>query len=214
LSEITPALSPPASKRRTIIQDDSQGHNLRRSAYAYDATQLVRRSLRVPAVIVNKPKDEFMRRLALMMITSALLAAPLLTMSASAQDSSTGAADSALPDATVSLDAGSVAIGIGYVWGHGKVDFQNTNHNFSISGLSLLDVGGADISATGYVYHLTKLADFAGTYTTYSAGVTIAGGGSAAYMKNEHGVVIKLTSTTQGLRFNLATSGVTVKLKS
>jgi hypothetical protein len=155
-----------------------------------------------------------MRRLALTIITSALLTTPLLVDYATAEDSATNAADSASPDATVSRDAGSVAAGIGYVWGHGKVNYQNTPHSFSISGVSLLDVGGASISATGYVYHLGKLTDFAGKYTAYSAGVTIAGGGSAAYMKNEHGVVIKLTSTTEGLRFNLAASGVTVKLTS
>jgi hypothetical protein len=155
-----------------------------------------------------------MRRLTLTMIASALLTAPLLVGYATAGDSDASTADSAAPDATVSLDAGSIAAGIGYVWGHGKVDYQNTPHKFSISGLSLLDVGGASISATGYVYHLSKLSDFAGKYTSYSAGVTIAGGGSAAYLKNEHGVVIKLTSTTEGLRFNLATGGVTVTLKS
>jgi hypothetical protein len=33
-------------------------------------------------------------------------------------------------------------------------------------------------------------------------------------MKNEHGVVIKLTSATAGLRFNLSGNGVTVKLES
>jgi hypothetical protein len=153
-----------------------------------------------------------MRRLILTWIASALLTAPLFVRHAFADDSNT--VDNASPDATLSLDAGSVAAGIGYVWGHGKIDYQNTPHNFSISGLSLLDVGGASISATGFVYHLTKLADFAGKYSAYSAGVTIAGGGSVAYMKNEHGVVIKLTSTTEGLRFNLAASGVTLKLKN
>jgi hypothetical protein len=33
-------------------------------------------------------------------------------------------------------------------------------------------------------------------------------------MKNEHGVVIKLLSTTQGLRFNLSGNGVKVQLQS
>ena len=38
--------------------------------------------------------------------------------------------------------------------------------------------------------------------------------GSATYLKNDHGVVIKLLATSQGLRFNLSGNGVTVKLKS
>ena len=53
---------------------------------------------------------------------------------------------------------------------------------------------------------------FDGNYTAASAGLTVAGGGSAAILRNEHGVVIKLLSTTEGLRFNLAAEGVNIKL--
>jgi len=44
--------------------------------------------------------------------------------------------------------------------------------------------------------------------------MTVAGGGSVAYLKNEHGVVIKLHSTEVGLKFNLAANGVKVTLAS
>jgi hypothetical protein len=60
--------------------------------------------------------------------------------------------------------------------------------------------------------HLNNLTDFPGKYSALGAGVTVVGGGSAVYLKNEHGVVIKLVSKTVGLRFNLATGGVKVKL--
>ena len=122
--------------------------------------------------------------------------------------------EDATPDATLQLHGGSVAVGIGYVWGNGKINFQGTDHKFSIHGVSVVDVGAANITATGTVMHLTKLADFAGNYVAWGAGITIAGGGSAVYMKNEHGVVIKLLSTTVGLRFNLSANGVTIALKS
>jgi hypothetical protein len=46
------------------------------------------------------------------------------------------------------------------------------------------------------------------------AGVTVAGGGQAAAMENQNGVVIKLHSTTQGLQFNLSVEGVALKLKN
>jgi hypothetical protein len=42
----------------------------------------------------------------------------------------------------------------------------------------------------------------------------IAGGGDAVVLRNEHGVFIKLARTSQGLRFDLAGSGVSVKLES
>jgi hypothetical protein len=43
---------------------------------------------------------------------------------------------------------------------------------------------------------------------------TVAGGGTAVYLKNEHGVVIKLVSTEVGLKFNLSADGVHIALKS
>lgn len=133
--------------------------------------------------------------------------------SAQAQNQAAQPADAA-PDATLTLQGGSVAAGIGYVWGHGSLTYQGAAHKFTISGVSVVDVGAAKISATGDVSHLTKLSDFAGVYTAWSAGATFGGGGSAVYMKNEHNVVIKLISSTEGLRFNLSGNGVKVSLQN
>jgi len=118
------------------------------------------------------------------------------------------------PDATIVMSGGSIAAGIGYVWGHGELVYGGQKRKFSVSGLSIVDVGVADISATGVVYNLKSPEDFNGNYAAVSAGLTVAGGGSASYLKNEHGVVIKLLSTTRGLRFNLAAHGVSIKLTS
>ena len=74
--------------------------------------------------------------------------------------------------------------------------------------------GRIAINASGDVYHVQDLKDFDGNYTTVSAGLTVVGGGSVAILRNEHGVVIKLHATTEGLRFNLAAEGVDIKLKS
>jgi hypothetical protein len=127
-------------------------------------------------------------------------------------DSSTEVAQT--PDASLELTAGSVAVGIGYTWGHGQLTYQGSRYKFRISGISVVDVGIANISASGNVYHLAKLEDLNGNYVAASAGLTIAGGGDAVVLKNEHGVVITLLATDQGLRFNLAGSGVSVKIES
>lgn len=149
------------------------------------------------------------------LVPSAVICALLCSVAlANSDESSSPVASDALPDATASFTGGSVAAGVGYAWGHGKLDYQNTGHRFTISGLSIVDVGAAHISAVGYVYNLKNLGDFAGSYSAVGAGGTLGGGGSVAYLKNEHGVVIKVQSSTEGLRFNLAASGVTVKLKS
>ena len=116
------------------------------------------------------------------------------------------------PDGTVTLSGGSVAAGIGFVWGNGKLVFQGRQHDFDVHGLSVLDVGAAGFTAAGTVQNLHRLEDFSGNYAAVSAGVTVAGGGSAVYLKNQNGVVIQLDSTTQGLRLNLAGEGVNVAL--
>jgi hypothetical protein len=122
-------------------------------------------------------------------------------------------ANEALPDATFTLKGGSVAAGIGYTWGHGELKYGDHSHPFSIKGVSLVDVGATDLSATGNVYHLKSVADFSGNYVAAGAGITIAGGGTAVYLKNEHGVVIKLIATEVGLKFKLSADGVKITLK-
>jgi len=152
-----------------------------------------------------------MRHIAVSMLTCVFLTGAALADNPPA-NSSSSVADA--PDASLQLTAGSVAAGIGFTWGHGELTYQGVKYKFKISGLSIVDVGVANISATGLVYHLSNLEDLNGNYVAASAGVTIAGGGDAVVLKNEHGVFIKLAGTTQGLRFNLAASGVTVKLES
>ena len=66
---------------------------------------------------------------------------------------------------------------------------------------------------TGEVYHLKKLEDFNGTYVAAQAGIAVAGGVSATAMKNQNGVVMKLTSTQKGLKFTLAPEGTKITLK-
>jgi hypothetical protein len=121
-------------------------------------------------------------------------------------------AEGAAPDGKVSLSATSVAAGVGWVWGKGQIEFKGKDRSFKISGLSIVDADVASISATGNVYNLTRLSDFGGHYTVASAGIALGGGAGASFLKNEHGVVIKLVETTQGIRLNLAGEGVNITL--
>jgi hypothetical protein len=145
-----------------------------------------------------------------------LAACVLVSVAAYAGESDSPApvADNASPDGTVNLEGGSVAAGIGYTWGHGKLTYHDGSHQFSINGVSIVDVGATSFSALGNVYNLKALADFAGNYAAAGAGITLAGGGTAVYLKNEHGVVIKLIATDVGLKFKLSADGVHIALKS
>jgi len=147
-------------------------------------------------------------------LASSLFAAAILTAAAGPQIAAAQSAPAAAPDGTLSLSGGAVAAGIGFVWGSGSLNFGGAPHKVKVSGLSIVDVGAAKINARGSVYNLKKISDFDGTYTTFAAGATIAGGGGVAYLRNQNGVVIRLDSTTEGLRFNLSASGVTLKVQS
>jgi hypothetical protein len=123
-------------------------------------------------------------------------------------------AEGAIPSAYVWLSGGSVAIGIGYTWGHGTLynSKDQKQYKFKLSGVSVADVGGAGITAEGEVYNLTTPQDLSGNYSAVTAGLTIIEGGSIAYLKNDKGVVIKLHSQTGGLRFNLSANGMKITL--
>jgi hypothetical protein len=107
-----------------------------------------------------------------------------------------------------------VALGIGVSWGDGKLTFQGKDHVFDVKGLSVIDLGVSKVTATGEVFNLKKLSDFSGNYVAGQAGATVGGGAGAVIMKNQNGVVMKLTGVGQGVQLTRAGSGVDVKLKN
>ena len=111
------------------------------------------------------------------------------------------------------LESDSVAAGIGVSWGKGVLTFDGVDHAFSVSGLSVADVGVSRVTATGWVYGLQKLEDFNGTYEGVTLGVAVGGGGEVVAMRNENGVYIKMRAGQQGLRLSLAAKGTTLRLE-
>jgi hypothetical protein len=118
------------------------------------------------------------------------------------------------PSGKVWVESTSVALGIGVSWGDGKITFQGKDHVFTVKGLSVVDLGVSKVTANGEVFNLKKLTDFNGNYVAGTAGATLGGGAGAVIMKNQNGVVMKLTSTGQGVQLTLAGSGVDVQLKN
>ncbi len=116
------------------------------------------------------------------------------------------------PSATLRLESTSVAIGVGRSWGNGTLRFQDKDHEFKVSGLSLADVGVSKVTATGEVWGLEKLEDFNGTYNGVDLGVTVAGGAGGIAMRNENGVYIKMRSAGRGVKLSIATHGTKLTL--
>ena len=117
------------------------------------------------------------------------------------------------PVGRLTFSGGTIAAGIGFSWGSGTLTFRGQTYNFRADGFALGDVGAASIDAVGGVYNLVNVADFEGTYTAVDIGITLAGGGSLVTMRNPNGVVIRVRSTTAGLRVNLGAAGVTIKMR-
>jgi hypothetical protein len=116
------------------------------------------------------------------------------------------------PDGTVKFTAKSLAAGVGFSWGSGVLNYQGKEYPFTISGFSAGEIGFNVAELSGEVFNLKNIADFDGNYTSFGAGITIAGGGSGATMKNQNGVVLNVVATTQGLTFKLGVDGMRLDL--
>ncbi len=127
-----------------------------------------------------------------------------LAITATAQDK---------PSGSVTLESKSIALGVGVSWGDGKLTYQGKTHPFTVKGLSVADLGVAKASAKGDVFNLKKLADFSGNYVAAEAGASVGGGAAAMTMRNQNGVVMKLTGIEQGVQLTLAGQGLDIKLK-
>jgi hypothetical protein len=121
--------------------------------------------------------------------------------------------DPRTPTATLKLKSKSVALGAGVSWGDGALTFQGKDYPFSVSELSLLDLGASSVNGTGKVYNLNNLADFSGNYVATQATFALAGGGGELTMTNSKGVVIALTSQESGTQLTAGPAGISLKLK-
>ena len=136
--------------------------------------------------------------------------APLLLAMALA---ATGAnAQSDAPSGKVSIETTSMAAGIGLSWGHGKLSYNGREYRFSIDGVTLIDFGMSKSSAVGEVYNLTNMAKFEGTYVAAEASFTLGGGMGGVALRNSNGVIMHLSSVSQGARLQLGSSGMNIKL--
>jgi hypothetical protein len=138
------------------------------------------------------------------LIVATTLCLPLWVSTARAADEK--------PDATLEFNGGSAAAGVGVSWGAGVLKFQGKSYPFKVNGLSIGSVGVSQASASGQVFNLKKLDDFNGNYVAVGAGLTVAGGGGAAAMKNQNGVTIRVKGTTQGAKVTIGGSGVDIDL--
>jgi len=124
-----------------------------------------------------------------------------------------GASSGESPAATLTLESTSVAVGIGYSWGHGTLRYRGRLYPFKVDGLAVNAVGASRSDTIGNVYNLKNLRDFEGTYTAIEAAGSLGGGKGIATMKNGNDVRITLHSTQQGVEAKAAPEGVKITLE-
>ena len=119
------------------------------------------------------------------------------------------------PSGTISLSATSVAAGVGAQWGDGTLTLNNgKTYRFTVQGLEVGGVGFADLHAQGTVYNLRRVSDLDGLYVAADANVAVGSGPGTQTMRNEHGVVINLSSEQEGVKLTLGGQGVRITLKN
>jgi lipid-binding SYLF domain-containing protein len=134
--------------------------------------------------------------------------------------SGTAAATGALI-APAEAATGSISIRIvsaGFIFGasvgSGILRFQGRDYQLSVGGISAgATIGASGTDLVGTAYRLRQPADINGIYSAVGAGLSVAGGRSAAQLSNANGVVLKLHGRQMGLMFSIDLSGMSISIR-
>ena len=125
------------------------------------------------------------------------------------------AADKA-PSGTVEIDEVQVAFLVSGNLGGGTLHFKGKSYRFQIGGLGVGGIGASSIEATGEVYDLNDVADFAGAYGQARSGAvvgdTIMEG--HLWLENPDGVVMSLAAKREGVMLSLGADAIVIKMEN
>ena len=117
------------------------------------------------------------------------------------------------PSGTIHFDEWQFMAILSGDFGHGTLDYNNKIYKFKIKGMGALGYGVQKLSAVGHVYHLKDIADFPGGYSEARAGLTVAKGAGALYIRNDSGVVIEVRTHADGVALSVGVSGITIEME-
>jgi hypothetical protein len=97
--------------------------------------------------------------------------------------------------------------------GGGVLKYKGDTYAFSVGGLGVGGIGVSKIEATGEVYGLRRLGDFAGAYvqTRYGFALGNASGGEL-WLQNRNGVIMHLKAKREGLMLSLGGDAVVIEM--
>jgi hypothetical protein len=118
----------------------------------------------------------------------------------------------AKPVATFDFSAEQLRLIVGGSSGKGVLHYQGKQYPFTAKGVSVGGVGYTKVNATGDVYFMKTVDDFAGIYSAASLGAAAGAGAGVSQFENNKGVFLKVKSKTEGLALNLGLGGVQIDL--
>jgi hypothetical protein len=150
-----------------------------------------------------------------MMKTICKMAGPILLAATLLVSGLALAAGAKQPVGKVTIAEKQFGLLLGGSTGSGTLTFKGKKYPFKLKGLSAgLNVGVSKMSAAGAVYDLKQVSDFPGTYTKFESSIALGGGVGGLRLRNEHGVIMNLSSRTKGLDLNIGNmSGMTVTME-
>jgi len=123
------------------------------------------------------------------------------------------AADEAKPSGTVEIQQTQIAfIGSGSLGG-GTLFFEGKTYGFTIGGLGVGGFGISRMTATGNVYNLKDVSQFAGAYAQGRLGVTLGQSDNGGlWLQNEQGVVMQLKAQREGIALSLGGDAIYIRM--
>lgn len=114
----------------------------------------------------------------------------------------------------ISLRILSAGFIFGASGGSGVLTFQGRQFPLSVGGISAgATIGASGTDLVGTASHLHSPGDIEGIYSAVGAGLSVAGGRSAAQLSNAHGVVLRLRGRQVGFMFSIDLSGMAISLQ-
>jgi hypothetical protein len=119
------------------------------------------------------------------------------------------AAEGPVPSGTVRIEQMQIAfIGSGNLGG-GTLAFKGRSYPFTIGGLGVGGIGISKIEATGTVYDLTRVEDFAGAYVQARYGLAVGTLSTGdLWLQNTRGVGLALKADRTGLALSLGADAI------
>ena len=106
------------------------------------------------------------------------------------------------------VQAGFIASGEA---GGGTLRYRGRSYPITVGGLGIGSIGASRSVASGTVYGLRRVSDFAGAYIQLKEGWAVGNAGrGTTWLRNDKGVTLRLTTRRQGLQLQLGADGVLI----